>query len=112
MKHYPLYPHLNLSSFRQRASSTKNTEKKLDPEIHQTKRKNQWHFSMKCHTGVDAGSGFVHTVEATPANVHDVTVAAKLLREDDQVVYGDSANLYMLAKAGGSLHPAKDFCAL
>lgn len=42
---------------------------------------------------MDAGSGFVHTVEATPANVHDVTVAAKLLREDDEVVYGDSAYL-------------------
>ena len=48
---------------------------------------------MKCYTGVDAGSGFVHTVEATAANVHDITVAAKLLREDDEVVYGDSAYL-------------------
>lgn len=48
---------------------------------------------MKCHTGVDAGSGFVHTVEVTAANVHDVTVAAKQLREDDEVVYGDSAYL-------------------
>ena len=57
-------------------SSTKNREKKRDPEMHQTKKGNQWHFGMKCHTGVDAGSGFVHTVEATPANVHDVTVAA------------------------------------
>ena len=70
-------------------SSTKNAEKKRDPEMHQTKKGNQWHFGMKCHTGVDAGSGFVHTVEATSANVHDVTVAAKLLREDDEVVYGD-----------------------
>ena len=42
---------------------------------------------------MDAGSGFVHTVEATAANVHDVTVAEKLLREDDEVVYGDSAYL-------------------
>lgn len=74
-------------------SSTKNAEKKRDPEMHQTKKGNQWHFGMKCHTGVDAGSGFVHTVEATSANVHDVTVAAKLLREDDEVVYGDSAYL-------------------
>lgn len=74
-------------------SSTKNAEKKRDPEMHQTKKGNQWHFGMKCHTGVDAGSGFVHTVEATAANVHDVTVAAKLLREDDEVVYGDSAYL-------------------
>ena len=61
--------------------------------MHQTKKGNQWHFGMKCHTGVDAGSGFVHTVEATAANVHDVTMAAKLLREDDEVVYGDSAYL-------------------
>ena len=52
-----------------------------------------WHFGMKCHTGVDAGSGFVHTVEVTAANAHDITVASKLLREDDEVVYGDSAYL-------------------
>ena len=74
-------------------SSTKNAEKKRDPEMHQTKKGNQWHFGMKCHTGVDAGSGFVHTVEVTAANAHDITVAAKLLREDDKVVYGDSAYL-------------------
>ena len=74
-------------------SSTQNAEKKRDPEMHQTKKGNQWHFGMKCHTGVDAGSGFVHTVEATAANVHDVTVAVKLLRQDDEVVYGDSAYL-------------------
>lgn len=72
-------------------SSTKNANKARDPEMHQTKKENQWHFGMKCHTGVDAGSGFVHTVEATAANVHDIAVAARLLREDDQVVYGDSA---------------------
>ena len=74
-------------------SSTKNAEKKRDPETRQTKKGNQWHFGMKCHTGVDAGSGFVHTAEAAAANVHDVTVAAKLLRGDDEVVYGDSAYL-------------------
>lgn len=79
-------------------SSTKNAEKKRDPEMHSTKKGNQWHFGMKCHTGVDAGSGFVHTVEATAANVHDVTVAAKLLREDDEVVYGDSAYLGVLSR--------------
>lgn len=74
-------------------SSTKNAMKSRDPEMHQTKKGNQWHFGMKCHTGVDAGSGFVYTVEATAANAHDITVAAKLLREDDEVVYGDSAYL-------------------
>ncbi len=48
----------------------------------------------------------VNGTEATAANVHDVTVAAELPRENDEVVYGDSANLYMLARAGGSLRPA------
>lgn len=78
-----------ISAFR----STKNTKKECDPEMHQTKKGNQWHFGMKCHTGVDAGSGFVHTVEMTAANVHDITVATKLLRENAEVVYGDSAYL-------------------
>ena len=63
------------------------------PKCTRRKKGNQWHFGMKCHTGVDAGSGFVHTVEATAANVHDITVAEKLLREDDEVIYGDSAYL-------------------
>ena len=48
---------------------------------------------MKCHIGVDAFSGLVHTMEVTPANVHDVSVAAKLIRKDDEVVYGDSGYL-------------------
>lgn len=46
-------------------SSTKNAKKSRDLEMHQTQKWKQWHFGMKCHTGVDAGSGFVHTVEAT-----------------------------------------------
>lgn len=74
-------------------SSTKNADKKRDPEMHQTKKGNEWRFGMKCHIGVDAGSGFVHTVEATAANEHDITVAAKLIRDDDDVVYGDSGYL-------------------
>lgn len=71
-------------------SSTKNAEKKRDPEMHQTKKGNEWKFGMKCHIGVDSGSGLVHTVTVTPANVHDITEAHKLLREDDAVAYGDS----------------------
>lgn len=74
-------------------SSTKNAEKARDPEMHQTKKGNEWRFGMKCHAGVDAGSGLVHTIEVTAANVHDVTVAAKLIRADDEVVYGDSGYL-------------------
>lgn len=45
---------------------------------------------MKCHIGVNAGKGYVHTVTATPANVHDITETGKLIRENDEVVYGDS----------------------
>jgi IS5 family transposase len=74
-------------------SSTKNAEKARDPEMHQTKKGNEWRFGMKCHAGVDAGSGLVHTIEVTAANVHDINAAAKLIREDDQVVYGDSGYL-------------------
>ena len=71
-------------------SSTKNTEKKRDPEMHQTKKGNEWRFGMKMHVGVDAGTGYVHTLEATSANEHDITVASRLIRDDDHVVYGDS----------------------
>jgi len=71
-------------------SSTKNKEKKRDPEMHQTKKGNEWRFGMKCHIGVDAGTGLVHTIEVTPANAHDITVASKLIRPEDEVVYGDS----------------------
>ena len=74
-------------------SSTKNEEKARDPEMHQTKKGNEWRFGMKCHIGVDAGSGYVHTITATSANVHDITETHNLLREDDEVVYGDSGYL-------------------
>jgi len=71
-------------------SSTKNADKSRDPEMHQTKKGNTWHFGMKCHVGVDAGSGYVHSLETTPANAHDITVVPNLIREDDRVVYGDA----------------------
>jgi|SRR5215510_335205 len=74
-------------------SSTKNADKSRDPEMHQTKKGNTWHFGMKCHVGVDAGSGYIHSLETTPANVHDIVVASKLIREDDGVVYGDAGYL-------------------
>lgn len=74
-------------------SSTKNASKSRDPEMHQTKKGKEWHFGMKCHIGVDAGSGYVHSLETSSANVHDITVASKLIREDDTVVYGDSGYL-------------------
>ena len=73
--------------------STKNAEKSRDPEMHQTKKGNEWRFGMKCHIGVDAGSGLVHTITVTAANEHDITQTVNLLREDDEVVYGDSGYL-------------------
>ena len=71
-------------------SSTKNAQKARDPEMHQTKKGNEWRFGMKYHIGVDAGSGLVHTMTVTGANKHDIEETAKLLREDDEVMYGDS----------------------
>lgn len=71
-------------------SSTKNKDGKRDEEMHQTKKGNRWYHGMKIHSGVDAGSGYTHTITATPANIHDIEEAGKLLREDDDVFYGDS----------------------
>lgn len=74
-------------------SSTKNASGNRDPEMRQTKKGNQWYFGMKCHASVDAGTGFIHSIEATSANVHDITEAAMLIRLDDEVVYGDAGYL-------------------
>jgi IS5 family transposase len=74
-------------------SSTKNASGKRDPDMHQTKKGNEWHFGMKAHVGVDAGTGYVHTVTATAANAHDITEASKLIRDEDEVVYGDAGYL-------------------
>ena len=71
-------------------SSTKNSSGTRDPEMHQTKKGNQWYFGMKAHIGVDAGTGYVHSVTATAANVHDLDQAEHLVRDDDEVVYGDA----------------------
>jgi IS5 family transposase len=71
-------------------SSTKNKSGERDTEIHSTRKGNQWYFGMKAHIGVDAGSGYTHTVKVTAANEHDLTKASELIREDDKVVCGDS----------------------
>ncbi len=71
-------------------ASTKNVAGERDPDMHQTKKGNQWYFGMKAQIGADAGSGYVHTVTATAANVHDVDETHKLVRADDEVVYSDS----------------------
>lgn len=71
-------------------SSTKNQSGTRDPEMHQTKKGNEWHFGMKAHIGVDADSGLVHTVTGTPANAHDITQASALLHGQETEVFGDS----------------------
>ncbi len=58
--------------------------------MHQTKKGNQWYFGMKAHLGVDAGTGYAHSVTATAANVHDLDEAVNLVRVDDEVVYADA----------------------
>ena len=70
--------------------STKNRDKKRDPEMHQVKKGNEWHFGMKAHIGVDVESGLVHTVAGTAANVSDVTQAHTLLHGEESVVFADA----------------------
>lgn len=72
-------------------SSTKNAEGKRDPEMHQTKKGNQWHFGMKVHVGVDAQSKVIHSVVTTPANTADCKVLGQLLHGQEGRVYGDQA---------------------
>ena len=70
--------------------STKNEKGERDPEMHQAKKGNEWHFGMKAHIGVDAESGLVHTVVGTAANVADVTQAQDLLHGDEEDVFADA----------------------
>ncbi len=71
-------------------SSTKNRKGERDPEMHQTKKGNQWYFGMKAHIGVDAQSGLTHSLEATSANVSDVATAHVLLHGGETQVWGDA----------------------
>ena len=68
-------------------SSTKNADNARDPEMHQTKKGNQWYFGMKAHIGVDVESGLVHTVTTTAANAADVTQTEHLLHGSEVAVY-------------------------
>ena len=71
-------------------SSTKNKDKKRDPEMHQTKKGNQYYLGMKAHIGVDVDSGLVHSVVGTAAKVADITQVDKLLHGDENVVCTDA----------------------
>ena len=71
-------------------TSTKNATGTRDPEMHSAKKGQQWYFGMKAHIGVDAGTGYVHSVAVTAANVSDIEKTPDLVREDDEVVYADA----------------------
>jgi IS5 family transposase len=70
--------------------STKNKSKSRDPEMHQTRKGNQWHFGMKAHIGVDVASGVVHTVTGTAANEADINQTASLLHGQEEDVFADA----------------------
>ncbi len=70
--------------------STKNDDKKRDPEMHQSKKGKTWHFGMKAHIGVDAASGLTHTLVTTSGNVSDVAQAHALLHGNEKIALGDA----------------------
>ena len=71
-------------------SSTKNAKGGRDPEMHQTKKGNQWYFGMKAHIGVDAETGLAHSLATTAANVSDVATAHAVLHGGEETVHGDA----------------------
>ena len=72
-------------------TSTKNKDKSRDPDMHQTRKGNQWYFGMKTHIGVDNQTKLIHSVAVTAANVHDSQLLGDLLHGDETHVWGDSA---------------------
>ena len=72
-------------------TSTKNRQQQRDPEMHQTKKGNQWYFGMKAHVGVDSKTKIIHTAVATAANVADSAVLPDLLHGEETRVWGDQA---------------------
>jgi len=90
-------------------SSTKNADNARDPEMHQTRKGQQWYFGMKLHIGVDSPSGLAHSAVVTPANVHDKHPLPDLLHGAEQRVYGDSAYASQKELIAGKVPRAKDF---
>ncbi len=80
--------------------STKNKDHARDPDMHQTRKGQQWYFGMKAHIGVDAESGLVHTVTTTPANVADVVEVGRLLHGKEKYVYADAGYTGAAKRAG------------
>ncbi|GHX28364.1 IS5/IS1182 family transposase [Vibrio cholerae] len=74
----------------QAPSATKNKKNERDPDMHQTKKGNEWHFGMKAHIGVDAKSGLTHTLVTTAVNEHDLNQLKNLLHCDEEFISGDA----------------------
>lgn len=72
-------------------TSTKNKAKTRDPDMHQTRKGNQWYFGMKTHIGVDSKTRLIHSIAVTPANCHDSQILGDLLHGEETRVWGDSA---------------------
>jgi len=90
-------------------SSTKNADKARDPEMHQTRKGQQWYFGMKLHIGVDSQTGLAHSAVVTAANVHDKHPLPELLHGEEQRVYGDSAYASQKELIATKAPRAKDF---
>ena len=90
-------------------SSTKNADKARDPDMHQTRKGQQWYFGMKLHIGVDSRTGLAHSAAVTPANVHDKHCIEDLLHGEERRMYGDSAYASQKALIRAHAPQAKDF---
>jgi transposase, IS5 family len=90
-------------------SSTKNADQARDPDMHQTKKGNQWYFGMKAHVGIDSRSKIIHAVVATAANVADSAVLPDLLHGEETRVWGDQAYRGQSAVIKQHAPNAKDF---
>ena len=90
-------------------SSTKNEEKKRDPEMHQTRKGKQYYFGMKLHIGVDSQSGLAHSAVVTSANLHDKHPLPELLHGSERRVYGDNAYSSQKELIASKAPGARDF---
>lgn len=90
-------------------TSTKNKEKKRDPDMHQTKKGNEWHFGMKMHIGVDSKTRMVHSIVTSSANMHDSQVIEDLLHGEETRVWGDSAYTGQTERIKQKAPNAQDF---
>ena len=89
-------------------SSTKNADKARDPEMHSTRKGQQWYFGMKLHIGVGSQSGLAHSAVVTAANVHDKHPLLDLLHGQERRVYGDSAYASQKTLIRGKAPKAQD----